>query len=674
MSDNLLRIGTSAVLASNTLLNTTSNNIANINTPGYVRQRTEFESQILGLGVGKGTTERLVSEFTLKQMRRDTSNFTYAEAYVSEANRVDSLFSNPANSIATGINDLFRQVQIANNEPATLANRQLIIGSSQALLDKFDTLSSLVLDQESFVNQQMEIYVDETNGYIKQIASLNKEIASYGTGSSRPIPLDLLDKRDKAILDLSEMVEINTLDAANGEKLVFMTTGQAIVVEQGNFNLMALRGDPDPSRRELQLELSARSSITRDVNVKEVGGKIGGLIAFREEVLDPTQNRLGQLALSMADAFNSQNRLGMNLNGELGGDIFRLPAANGLALSSNTGTAVVSSVIEPGKGTQLPPNDFLVTVTAADEITVQALDVKGNVITGSDKVISGLTFPATINSDDVASDDLFGLQITIDGAPAVNDQFILKPLATASRTINMATTRPEDIALASPVRTEFNVSNLGNAQIEGLAVTDTTPATAPDYGFEASAGLVNGPWQMTYVGGDTFEIVDNLGNPVATAAFGSGQYQNIFEQAGVDVGFDFSVTGVPSIGDTFSIAYNAGGFNDNRNGLAMAALQTADTTRLNALSTSTGVNSVSFNKSYGEMVSLIGERTNQARNSEQASQALLEQTTAWYESLSGVSLDEEAANLVRFQQTYAAASKIISTSQTVFDTLLAAVR
>jgi flagellar hook-associated protein 1 FlgK len=179
---------------------------------------------------------------------------------------------------------------------------------------------------------------------------------------------------------------------------------------------------------------------------------------------------------------------------------------------------------------------------------------------------------------------------------------------------------------------------------------------------------------MTYVGADTFEIVDNLGNPVATAAFGSSQYQDVFAQAGVDVGFDFSVTGVPSVGDTFAISFNDGGFNDNRNGLAISALQTAQTTRLNPLSAPDSLNAVNFNQTYADMVSLIGERTSQARNNEAASQALLDQTTAWYESLSGVSLDEEASTLVRFQQTYAAAAQIISTSQTVFDTLLAAVR
>src|SRR5690606_27375610 len=395
MSDNLLRIGTSAILANTTLLNTTSNNIANINTEGYTRQRTEFESQILGLGVGKGTTERLVSEFTQRQLRRDLSNFSFAEQYVTEANRVDALFSNPANSIATGINDLFKQFQIANNEPATVANRQLIIGSSQALLDKFNTLSSLVLDQDNFVNQQLDIYTGEANAYIKQIADLNIEIASFGTGASRPVPLDLLDKRDLAIKNLSEMVDIRTLDADNGEKLVFLATGQSLVVERGDFSLMALRGDPDPAERELKLQLSSRSSVERDIDIDLVGGKIGGLLSFREEILVPTQNRLGQLALSMTDALNTQNRLGMDLNGKIGGNLFTLPVSSGFALSDNTGTGNVDVTIEPGQGGSLPPNDFLLTVEAGGD-RIQALDSAGKVIAGSDKVVAVGGYPATI--------------------------------------------------------------------------------------------------------------------------------------------------------------------------------------------------------------------------------------------------------------------------------------
>jgi flagellar hook-associated protein 1 len=673
MSDNLLRIGTSAVLANNSLLNTTGNNIANINTPGYVRQRTEFEAQQFGLGVGRGTTERLVSEFTLKQMRRDTSNLAFSSQFVSEANRVDSLFSNPANSIATGMNDLFAQIQTANNDPTQLANRQLIIGSSQALIDRFDGMSNLILDQEHHVNKQLDIYVTEANDLIKQVAAYNKDIAAYGTGASRPVPLDLLDKRDNAILKLSEMMEVTTLDAANGEKLVFMAEGQSLVVEQGNFQLFTLRGEPDPSRKELQLLLNSKSSVVRNVNVKEIGGKLGAVVAFREDILDPAQRQLGQLALTIADSMNQQNKLGMTLNGVLGQDLFNLPSFTALNFSGSIGA--LSYNIEPGKSGQLPATDFKVTINstapAAGEVLVQALDAKGNVIPGSDKIISGLDFTSdvSLSAADSPDGDLFGLELTISSTSVAGDKFLLNPLNSAARQLDMATNRAEDIALASPVRGTFDNTNLGNGRVEQLKVTDTT-----------SPFIANEPYTVTYTASNEFEIRDNTSAVIGTATFNSNNYNNVLANVSPaslagSLGFDFSISGQPKLGDSFTLEFNQDGINDNRNGLVFADLQNAATTRRSAEATvSSAINKYSFNQTYATMVGSIGERTRQARTSEEANSAILTQTTLWYESLSGVSLDEEAANLVRFQQSYAAASKIISTSQTIFDTLLQAVR
>ena len=671
MSDNLLRIGTSAVLANSSLLNTTSNNIGNINTPGYVRQRTEFEAQQFGLGVGRGTTERLVNEFTLKQMRRDTSNLAFASQFVNEANRVDALFSNPANSIATGMNDLFAQIQTANNDPTQLSNRQLIIGSSQALIDRFDGMSNLILDQEKYVNQQLDIYVSESNNLIKQIATYNKDIASYGKGVTRPVPLDLLDKRDLAILKLSEMLEISTLDADNGEKLVFMAGGQSLVVEQGDFQLLALNGEPDPNRKELQLQLNSKKTVLRDVNVKEIGGKLGAVVAFREEILDPVQRQLGQLSLSLADSMNSQNKLGMTLSGGIGDNLFTLPSFAALSFAGNVGS--INYNIEPGKSGDLPLTDFMVTIVnngTPGTVLVEAVDGKGNVIPGTDKTITGLDFSTdvTINAADSPDGDLYGLEMTISNSSATGEKFLLNPLSTAARRLEMATNRPEDIALASPVRGVFNSANLGNGRIEDLTVTSTDTSPAPF--------LANAPYTITYLGSDQFEITDSAATTF-TATFGSNNYNEILKQAGIadDLGFDFNISGQPKPGDTFTLEFNQGGINDNRNGLTFAELQSASTMRRNAdSSASSAANKYSFNQSYATMVGSIGERTRQARTSEEANSAILAQTTQWYESLSGVSLDEEAANLVRFQQSYAAASKIISTSQTVFDTLLQAVR
>ena len=672
MSDNLLKIGTSAVLANSMLLNTTSNNIANVNTQGYSRQRTEFEAQTLGLGVGRGTTERLVSEFTSAQLRRDTSKLAFANQYTAEANRIDGLFSNPANSISSAMNDLFQKLQTANNDPSAISTRQLIISSSESLTDRFATLSNLVLDQASYVNQQLDLDLTQTNSLIRNISELNRSIAGFGRGDNAQPPLDLLDRRDEALRQLSEKLDIKVLDSDNGEKLVFMATGQSLVVENGEFSILSLNGNPDPNVRNVQLSLNSKPSVIRNLGIEELGGQLGGLLKFRDDLLIPTQMQLGQLALAMSDALNTQNKLGMNANGELGGDLFVLPQTSGLAFQGNTGTGTVTVDIEPGKAAQLPPNDFLLTFTAPDTITLEATDTSGNVVPGSAVTVTGVTFPTTIDSQTTGVTDFYGLSLQLEGPMNDGDRFALKPLSSAARNINLATTRPEDIALASPVRSVVAEDNLGNAQVDKLIVSSTDAASA----FAPPAAITGAPFTVIHVGGNVFEVRDNTNALLGTTpALPNGQLNDIMAEAGLgSYGFDFNITGIPQTGDNFTIEYNTGGFNDNRNGLEIAKLQTAETMRRYAVATPNADNSVSFNEAYGTMVSFVGDKTAQARNSQAAAEALYAQTQQLKESLSGVSLDEEAANLVRFQQSYAAASKIISTSQTIFDTLLQAVR
>ncbi|MDP5191198.1 flagellar hook-associated protein FlgK, partial [Rheinheimera baltica] len=667
MSDNLLRIGTSAIMANSTLLNTTSNNIANVNTSGYSRQRTEFESQILGLGVGQGTTDRLISEFTSIQLRRDTSKLAFAKQYTAEANRIDGLFSNPANSISTAMNDLFQKLQTANNDPNAISTRQLIISSSESLIDRFATLSNLVLDQATYVNQQLDLDLTETNSLIKNVSELNRAILSFGSGDNAQPPLDLLDRRDEALRMLSEKLDIKVLDSGDGEKLVFMSTGQSLVVENGEFSILSLNGNPDPNVRNVELSLNSKPSVVRNLGIEELGGQIGGLLKFRDDLLIPTQMQMGQLALAMADTLNSQNKLGMNGNGDLGGNLFVLPQTNGLAFQSNTGSGSIVVDVEPGRVDQLPPNDFLVTFTAPDTFTLEATDTSGNILAGSAISVSGVVFPATLNATDLGLPDYYGLSLQVSGPMNNGDRFALKPLSSAARNVNLATTRPEDIALASPVRSIVASDNLGNAKIDSLIVTDTDPTTSA---FAPPSSITGAPLQVIHIGGNQFEVRDSSNTLLGTTpALPAGQLNNIMAQAGLgNYGFDFNVTGIPQTGDSFTVEYNTGGFNDNRNGLEMGKLQTAETMRRYAVSTPNADNSVSFNEAYGTMVSFVGDKTSQARNSQAAAEALYSQTLQLKESLSGVSLDEEAANLVRFQQSYAASAKIIATSQIIFDT------
>ncbi|WP_233078051.1 flagellar hook-associated protein FlgK [Rheinheimera soli] len=675
MSDNLLRIGTSAILASTALLSTTSNNIANLNTPGYSRQRTEFESNILGLGVGRGTTERLVNEFAQKQMWRDTSSVGYANQYLSEASRVDTLMSDQSNSISTGMSSFFSQLQTAINDPTNAASRQLVMGNAQTLLNRFNTLSSQMTAQNKYLTQQLETDAADANEQIGVIARLNQEIFAYGNNPAKPPPLDLLDKRDQAIKELSVLVDINVLDAENGDKQVFLGSGQSLVLGNGKFNLFSVAGNPDPNRKTLQLKAGTNQNVIINVSETDLGGKIGASLEFRTKVLDPAQRELGQLALAFTDAFNTQNRLGMNADGNLGGDLFTLPNFTALPYAGNTGSGAITASVAAGQGKNIPANDLRITFTAPDAFTVEAMDASGNVIPGTAISRTGVTFPVTVTSDD--TNDFFGLNITLtNGAPAfaAGDQFDLKPLSVAAQNISLATNRPEAIALASPLKSEKTLTNLGNAEIDKLSITSVGQTGNR---LSQPANFTDGPISITYLGNNQF-LIEDSGAPVVseTITFAGTDYQNLLGGSVnfADAGFDFSVKGVPQVGDTFSIAYNAGGFEDNRNGLLLGDLQNSDMVRINAATTVNADKYQTFNQAYSELVGSVGTQTSQARVAAASSKSLLEQTTAWHESLSGVSLDEEAADLVRFQQTYAAAAKILSTSQTIFDTLLQAAR
>jgi len=676
MADNLLTIGTSGVLASTGLLNTTGNNISNLNSKGYVRQSTEYESSILGLGVGRGTTNRLANEFSMLQLRRDTSALSYNQQFLTEASRVDTLFANTSNSISTGISDLFKQLQSANNDPANTSSRQLVMGSAQTLISKFNTLSSIVLEQRTSINQQLDNLVSAANSQITTIAEMNKQISAYGTGTNTPPPMDLLDKRDEALRQLSEMVEISTLDAENGEKLVFLNTGQSIVLQHGKFSLMSAVGNPDPERKTLQLQLDYNSNVIGEVESQTLGGKIGGLLEFRAQLLEPTQNKLGQLALGLADAFNTQNKLGMDGNGQLGKNIFSTGTYGGYPKTSNTGAGIVTVTVEAGKGKDIPPNDFLVTYTAPNQFKLEVLDERGNVITGSAVTQTITAYPATFNSTNVPGNFLYGYEIKLDntaGAFGNGDQFVLKPLSTAAQNVTLLNSRPEDLALASPLRGEFNVNNQGNAKVGTINVTNTNPASSQ---FTAPGDVNGEPFTITYIGGDQFEIRNNANALLGTTAvMTGGNYNNLFNSAGLTAyGFDMSVTGVPKAGDTFTLSYNTGGQKDNRNGLALAQLQEKEIIRKNAVSVAGADNQMSLNEGYGVMVGFIGEKTSQVKIATESSKALLAQSQAWYESVSGVNLDEEAANLVRFQQTYQAAGRVMSVAQRLFDEMLAIAR
>ncbi len=667
MSFNLFDIASSGVRANSELLQTTSKNIANVNTEGYVRERTEHLTMIDNQ-VGRGETYRLLNEFAQKQLNRDTSNKAFFDQFVTEASRVDTLFSEESNSLSSSINSLFNNVQESLNQPSSSVARSLVMTDAENLIEQMDRLSGIVFDQKNVVNEQLEIFADEANTLVQNISSLNKQIAAVHGTRSEGESSTLYNQRDLAIRELSELVDIETLDGPNGEKLLFMGTGESLVMQDGTFNLFSMTGDPDPDFKELHLDVNGGEAVPLEVDTSSLKGKIGGLLAFRDDILVPAQNQLGQMGLALADAFNEQNKLGMDGNGDLGGDIFTIPTVDAFAYQANTGGSVMTGTVEPGKGSELPASDFIITYTAANTVEIQPVDNKGEPLgTASTATITG----GVIDSTNNPGVELYGLQINVSGTSNVGDQFQLKLNSQAASTLELATDRPDALALASPIRTADDINNTGSANISAGTVTSVTSG-----GFTTSPpSLANGDVSLVKTANaNEYSITDASGTTTFTI---TPPAENILSQAGAPYdtyGFDFNIEGTPAVGDTFTLEFNEGGFDDNRNGLKLAELQSGELVRQNVVSSSTADNHKTFNESYAGLVTDIGVITNQAMTNGAAFDALAQQSEAWYESLSGVNLDEEAANLLRFQQSYAASAQVLSTARSIFDTLLSAAR
>ena len=248
-ASDLYTIGTSGVRAQRELLETTSNNIANVNTQGYVRERTSHVSQITG-GVGRATTERLMNTFAQNQLQRDTSQVGQYSMLYEKATQLDKLLGSSANSLATGMSSFFAALQTSASQPTNLSARQLVISEANALNNRMKGMGEFLQAKEKEVNLELEGMSEKANSLIKTISELNKEIQVAQSSNKYQEPGALKNERDKAILELSELIPLSTIEKDDGSTLVNLKTGQSVVMQDGTFNLFSISGDPDPNRKK----------------------------------------------------------------------------------------------------------------------------------------------------------------------------------------------------------------------------------------------------------------------------------------------------------------------------------------------------------------------------------------------------------------------------------------
>lgn len=665
---SILNIGIAGLSTSQSAIATTGNNISNANTDGYSRQRVELTpqpEQYTGVGyIGSGarveSVRRIVDQFYITQLRSDTATFNELDMYSAQISQMDSLLADPSTGLSASLQQFFSDLQQASQDPTSIPVRQVVLSDAGSLEQRFSTLYQRLQSLSQSVSQRFEALSSKLTTLSQNIAKLNENIAELSSSGAEPNAL--LDQREELLRQLSEVVGVNVVRQSDGMVNVFMGNGQPLVIGNTSSTVGTRASTTDPLLQVLTLNAG---SIAVDVTGSITGGSLGGLVKFQNGALTNAYNTLGQIAITVADAMNTQHKLGVDLNGNTGTNIFSdINSATAISSRSSragTNTGTDQPTVFIANASNLTTSDYKLSFTSATAYTLTRLS--DNTMVSSGTLAVGQTvIPAT--------GDVDGFQIQVSATPtfATGDYFAIQPTRQGALNFSVALQLPEELALAQPIRTDTALTNTGGGVMSQGVMVPQFGATAAGASFNV-ANPLSTPLLVQFTSATAYQILDNT-NPAAPVAFappqtgtlaaGQSNIIQINDATGAAV-YQITLSGTPANGDRFAIAANTGGSSDNRNALALSDLNLAKVAK-----------GLSFSDAYGKLVSAIGATTASLKNSRDAANTLLTQAQASRDSVSAVNLDEEAANLIKFQQAYSASAQVITIARSLFTTLLGA--
>ncbi|MDP1527298.1 MAG: flagellar hook-associated protein FlgK [Rhodocyclaceae bacterium] len=725
---SVLNIGITGLRVAQAGLMTTSHNIANSSTVGYNRQVNIQASSLpnytgygfVGQGANVSSVQRVYSEYLTTQILGAEANVGELDMYLMQARQIDNLLADPNAGLSPALSEFFRATQQVAADPGSIPARQSMLSSGQALVARFQSLDQRMSEIRQGVNTQLINEVSVINAYANQIAELNDRIVRATAIAQGQPPNDLLDQRDQLIRQINKEIRVSVVPETTGSYNVFIGTGQPLVVGTTAFQFEAGGvSTEDPERITVSMVSPNGARILIPESLLQ-GGQLGGLLNFRSQTLDVAQNALGKVAMAVGMTFNSQHRLGIDLQGMAGLDMFVVPQPQVLANAKNTsGANITAQIIDSdykidfGAGTITRLSDGLVGAIGAtppfDGLTINLTsgapggtdvfiikpgnppaqrvfgqsDNTGNAVynvvgtnlqslptIASDYRLSVLDGAGTLSLVRLADNkvwtatdmadlqtklaqdpqgfliDWFGTPPVPPSPPVPGESFLIMPTRNAAKNMSVAISDAVKVAAAAPFRTESSLTNKGSGKIDTGSLLALDPTRVPVIGavtitYDATAN------SLELTGGITTTIPN----------FVPGQ-PNVL----VINGMRFTISGTPADGDTFLIEANLNGVSDNRNVIALGNLQGKAVL---------GNGSATYQSAYGQIVSFVGNKTREAEVTGMAQQTLADQGEMARQQLSGVNLDEEAANLLKFQQAYQASAKIMEIAGRMFDELLA---
>ena len=632
MGSNIFTSALSGMNAAQYGMTTTEHNIANASTPGFTRQQVvlsaasaqSFGGGFIGQGVNVSGVKRIYDQYLTTQVLQQQTQASYLTSYHTAIAQIDNMLSDPAAGISPVMQGLFSAMNAVASNPESVPARQTLLSNAQSLVDRFQGINQQLADLANGLTGQVTGSVKTINSYAQQIATLNGSIKEAIAAGQGQLPNDLLDQRDQLINQLNREIKTTVLQQADGTVSVFIGNGQSLVVNEQAMTLRTVQSASAPSTVDVAFQNGKNTIPLQQSSLQ--GGNLGAYLAFRDQSLEPARNALGRVALGLATSVNQQNQLGQDLNGVLGVNLFNAAAPRVNQGANNVGTAVVSASI--ANVSALTTSDYQLKF---DGINYSMVRLSDNTVTNL-----GATLPQTV--------DGFTVNLT-SGAAAAGDSFLIRPTADAARDIALLTNDPAKIAAAAPMRATAVLANLGTAKISSGSVNAPPPVNV---NLQSSVSL-------TFTSPTTFTVTGAVPAVAGPVTYTSGQ--NISYN-----GWTVQITGTPVAGDVFNVATNANATGDNRNALLMAGLQTK-----NLMANGTA----SLEGIYSQLVGDVGSKTHELDITSQAQDSMVAQTVASQQAVSGVNLDEEAANLLQYQRAYQASAKAMQIANTMFAALLA---
>ena len=634
MSD-IFSTSVSGLLAFQRALTVTSNNISNVATPGYSKENANFterpgqaySSGYIGSGTAIDSVTRSYDELLAGQVRSSQSSFSSFDTYATQAAQIDNMLSDKKTGLTVSLQNFINAYQTVANSPSTTAQRQALLSQANGISQQMQNYNTQLQTYAGGIEQGIGSAITQINTLTDGIAKLNQQIAS-GLASTGQTPNQLMDQRDQMLDQLSQYISVNTATQADGSMNVYVGTGQPLVIGATTQKLQATPNQYNAS--ENQVSLIGGGGLTTDITSSISGGQLGGLLAVRDQVLRPAETALGQFSVGLATLTNQAQAAGIDLTGAAGKPMFAVGGVISTSSSVNTGTGSVTTT-----------RTNLASLTTDDYILRQS----GGAWTLTDESTGQ---PVTMTGTGTAADPFMaaGLSMVVAGTAANGDSFEIRPTAGASAGMSMLLTSPAQVAVASSIQTTGAAANTGSGAVSSSVVSDPSV-------------WVPGTYTISFTSATAYQVTDAANNVVGTGNYTSGT-PITFNGASV------KITGSPATGDKFNVgAAGASNVGDNSN--AFALIDSLNAKKLNGGTTSLG--SVANN-----LVSQVGVQTQQAQANASAQKAVNASANDTRNNLSGVNLDEEAAKMVQYQQAYSACAQLIQASNTMFNTLISAIK